>query len=128
MQQAQYNKYMTTTVQTATPAQLLVMLYDGAIRFCKAGIEAMKENKYEEVNRNLCKAQDIVREFIVTLDRSSPIAERLLPLYEYFIARLMEANAKKEPTFVQEVIGYLAELKETWVNASRQVATGASHG
>lgn len=128
MHQAQYNKYMATTVQTATPAQLLVMLYDGAIRFCKASIEAMKDKKYEEVNRNLCRAQDIIQEFIITLDRSSPIAERLLPLYEYFLARLIEANTKKESTIVQEVVGYLVELKETWVNASRQMALGASHG
>jgi flagellar protein FliS len=114
----QQSKYFENTVNTASPAQLLIMLYDGAIRFCKAGIKAIEERNVEEANRNLVRAQDIILEFVVTVDKSSPHAEGLVKLYDYFIHRLIEANMKKDKAPVEEVIGYLAELKETWVQAA----------
>jgi flagellar protein FliS len=130
MLQMQQNKYLETAVQTATPAQLLLMLYDGAIRFCRMGIAAIKEKKYDAANENLCKVQDIVREFAITLDRSSPVADGLLRLYDYFIFRLIEANRLKAPEPAEEVLGYLIELKETWMEAARiQQKTGSiKHG
>jgi len=121
MQLQQRNKYLETTVQTATPAQLLIMLYDGAIRFCRQAIEAIKENKYTEANANLLKVQNIVSEFIITIDRNSPLSENLLKLYEYFNSRLIEANMKKSVESAEEVLGYLIELKETWMQAAKQI-------
>jgi flagellar secretion chaperone FliS len=129
---AQRNKYLETTVQTAGPAQLLIMLYDGAIRFCKLGIEAISQNNYAEANRNLCRAQDIIREFSLTLDKNAEVSKSLDKLYEYFIHRLIEANMKKTVEPVQEVTQYLMELKETWIQASRvaslQPASGVKNG
>lgn len=121
MQQLQQrNKYLETTIQTASPAQLLIMLYDGAIRFCRQGIEGIKSHQYADANTNLLKAQNIVSEFIITLDRTSPMSEQLLNLYEYFNSRLVEANLKKSVEPVQEVLDYLIELKETWIQAAKQ--------
>ncbi|ULL20133.1 flagellar export chaperone FliS [Paenibacillus sp. H1-7] len=127
---SQRNKYLETSIQTATPAQLLVMLCDGAIRFCRGGIEAIKSNKYDEANNNLCRAQEIISEFIVTLDRQSPIADNLSRLYEYFNFRLIEANTKKLAAPAEEVLGYLLELKETWIQAAKLAnqGSGTSHG
>lgn len=119
MIQAQVNKYLESAVQTASPAQLLIMLYDGAIRFSRAAIEAIQKQKHEEAHNNLLRAQDIISEFVITLDRSAPMAEELLQLYEYFIHRLREANTKKQPEPIQEVLGHLVELKETWVQAAK---------
>jgi flagellar secretion chaperone FliS len=136
MIQAQRNKYLESTVQTATPAQLLIMLCDGAIRFTRAGIEAMKENNYQEVNKNLVRAQDIISEFMITLDRTSPLADSLMQLYDYFNRRLVEANIQKSTEPAEEVLGYLVELKETWFQAAKAVksttvpspvGTGAAH-
>jgi flagellar protein FliS len=118
MIQAQRNKYLETSVQTATPAQLLIMLCDGAIRFCKHAIEALKAQKYEEANEYLGRTQDIVSEFAITLDRSAEISEQLSRLYEYFNYRLIQANIKKSPEPAEEVLGYLLDLKETWVQAA----------
>ncbi|RAP73927.1 flagellar export chaperone FliS [Paenibacillus montanisoli] len=123
MLQAQMNKYLDNSVQTASPAQLLIMLYDGAIRFSKAAIMAIKDGKNEDANRNLLKVQAIVSEFEITLDRKSELADGLLKLYEYFKMRLMEANIKKDTAPVEEVLGYLTELRETWVAAARPVAS-----
>jgi flagellar secretion chaperone FliS len=131
MLQAQRNKYLETTIQTATPAQLLVMLYDGAIRFCKLGVEAIKQSQYEVANVQLLKAQDIISEFMITLDREAPVSEGLYKLYEYFIYRLREANMQKSTAPVEEVMGYLMELKETWIQAAKAstaATAGAKHG
>jgi flagellar protein FliS len=114
---SQQNKYLETTIQTASPGQLLIMLIDGAIRFCKLSEEAIKQKNHTEANRNLIKAQKIISEFILTLDRKAPIADKLLPMYEYFNFRLVEANTKKTVEPVEEVIGYLIGLKETWIQA-----------
>jgi flagellar protein FliS len=119
MIQSQRNKYMETTVQTATPAQLLIMLIDGAVRFCKIGIQAIEQNNHSEANLNLGKVQDIVSELIITLDRESSVADGLLRLYEYFNFRLTEANVQKKTEPAQEVLGYLTELKEVWIQAAK---------
>lgn len=118
MIQAQRNKYLENTVQTASPAQLLIMLCDGAIRFCRAGIEALKNTNYQDANTNLVKVQDIISEFSITIDRDAPIAADLLRLYEYFTHRLMEANIKKSAEPAEEVLGFLLQLKETWMQAA----------
>ncbi|WNR44699.1 flagellar export chaperone FliS [Paenibacillus roseipurpureus] len=135
MSYPQRNKYLESSVQTATPAQLLIMLCDGGIRFCRMGIEALKASNFQEANTNLVKVQDIISEFSITLDRSIPIANDLLKLYEYFTRRLVEANMKKEVEPAEEVLGYLMQLKETWMQAAKlaqstvsPVASGVSHG
>lgn len=123
MLQTQRNKYLETAVQTATPAQLLIMLCDGAIRFCKQGIDAIAHKDYELANYALGKVQDIINEFIITLDRNSSIAESLLKLYEYFNHLLIQANIKKDQSPAEEVLGYLSDLKETWAQAAKAGAT-----
>jgi flagellar protein FliS len=123
---AQRNKYLETTIQTASPAQLLIMLYDGAIRFCRAGIEAIRNNNVKDANVNLIKAQDIVSELIITLDRSAPVSESLLKLYEYFGHLLIQANIKKSAEPVEEVLQYLLELKETWIQANKLAVSGSA--
>ncbi|CAM4389375.1 flagellar export chaperone FliS [Paenibacillus alkaliterrae] len=131
--QVQRNKYLETTIQTATPAQLLIMLCDGAIRFSRLAIEAINNNELQIVNTNLIKVQNIISEFIITIDRSSSVAEQLLKLYEYFNYRLIEANMKKSIEPIQEVLGYLVEMKETWIQANKLVnsssaVSGIAHG
>jgi flagellar protein FliS len=125
MIQSQRNKYMENTVQNATPAQLLIMLIDGATRFCKMGISAIEQQNHAEANLNLGKVQDIVSELIITLDRQSAVADGLLRLYEYFNFRLTEANIQKKAEPAQEVLGYLLELKEVWIQAAKSTLAGS---
>jgi len=119
MLQVQRNKYLETSVQTASPAQLLIMLMDGAIRFCRAGAEGIRSGNYEHANTQLVKAQNIISEFVITIDRSSPLADQLLRLYEYFNTRLIQANIKKDAEPAEEILQYLIELKETWIQAAK---------
>lgn len=133
MIQAQRNKYLETSVQTATPAQLLIMLLDGAIRFSKAAIEALKHDNKQEAHNSILRTQDIVSELLITLDRTQEISESLARLYEYFNYRLTQANMKKDPEMVEEVLGYFQELKQTWMQAALQTkqneaaASGTKH-
>ncbi|MBP1992651.1 flagellar export chaperone FliS [Paenibacillus eucommiae] len=115
----QPNKYLEASIQTATPAQLLIMTYDGAIRFCKQAIESIKNNEFDKSHYYLSKTQDIVKEFIITMDRSVPLSEDLLRLYDYFLTKLIEANVKKATAPVEEVLSYLIDLKETWIQAAK---------
>lgn len=122
-QQAQQSKYLENSIQTASKEQLLIMLYNGAIRFCKAGIEAMKQQRYDEVHTNLVKAQNIISEFIITLDRNSPVADQLLQLYEYFNHLLVTANTNKVAAPVEEVLNHLTEMRDTWMEAAKLAKT-----
>ncbi|OCT13157.1 flagellar export chaperone FliS [Paenibacillus pectinilyticus] len=124
---AQQNKYVQNSIQTASPAQLLIMLSDGAIRFCKQAIEAIHQKNYQDANHFLVKVQDIIQEFVITLDKKAAVADQLLPLYDYFLFRLVEANTKKQAEPAEEVLGYLQELKETWLQAAK-LSVGATHG
>jgi flagellar protein FliS len=127
MNQLQQNKYAQNSVQTASPTQLLIMLMDGAIRFCKQAIEALHEKKYEDANKYLVKVQDIIKEFMITLDKKSNIADGLTRLYDYFLFRLVEANTKKHAESAEEVLVYLQELRETWVQAAKISISAINH-
>lgn len=126
-----YDQYRKSSVQTSSPGQLLIMLYDGAIRFVRTALDGLGTKDYEKVSLNLGKAQTIVSELAVTLNQSSDIAANLNALYEYINFLLIDANTKKAAEPAEEALGYLKELKETWVQASKMVSSselGAVHG
>ena len=132
--QVQRNKYLETTVRTAAPAQLLIMLYDGAIRFCRSAAEAIQAGNHQEAHRCILRAEDIILEFVVSLDKEADVAEGLVKLYDYMYHRLVEANVKKDTGILDEVTGFLVELKETWIQAAKlgskppAASTGAANG
>jgi flagellar secretion chaperone FliS len=123
-----YQKYQQTQLQTAPPAQLLLMLYDGAIRFIKTGISGIEERDYERTNTHLCKAQAVIHELIASLNHDYPIAKNLLQIYEYMLHRLITANLKKDTAPAHEVLSYLIELREAWDTAAKSIAGSLEKG
>lgn len=131
-----YDKYRQSSVQTSNPAQLVIMLYDGAIRFVKTAMDGLAQKDNEKANLNLGKAQTIVSELMSTLDRSYDISKSLYSLYEYTNYLLVEANIRKDVTKAEEAVGYLTDLRETWLQASKiaagqeasPVSTESAHG
>ncbi|WJM07850.1 flagellar export chaperone FliS [Paenibacillus sp. PK1-4R] len=115
-----YEKYKQSSVQTSTPGQLVIMLYDGAIRFVKVGLEGISSKDYMKANVNLGKAQTIISELMSTLDHSYPVSENLFSMYEYMNHLLIQSNIKKETQPAEETLNYLQELRETWVVANKQ--------
>lgn len=95
------------------------MTYDGAIRFVKAALDGLDARDNEKVNLNLGKAQTIIAELTTTLDESYEVSKSLASLYEYMSHLLVQANIKKTKEPAEEALGYLRDLKETWIQASK---------
>jgi len=104
---------------TASPEELLLMLYNGCVRFIKQGIMAVEEKDVMKAHENIVKAQDIILEFMSTLDSSAEIAKTLMPLYEYLYRRLVQANIEKNTEILNEVLRFVSELRDTWTEASK---------
>jgi flagellar protein FliS len=116
-----YQKYQQAQLQTASPGQLLLMLYDGAIRFIRAGIKGIEETNHEKANTNLCKAQAVINELIAALNHDFPISSTLYQVYEYMLHQLINANLKKNVVPAEEVISHLTELRGAWDTAIKSL-------
>ena len=125
-QSNQANTYLTQQVMTATPEQLLIMLYDGAIQAIKTGKLALQKEPMDvaAAHQNLKKAQNIIMEFMNTLDfdQAPDVAPRLYALYEYLYMRLVEANIKKNIEVIDEVLWHMQQLRNTWHEAIKIAA------
>lgn len=116
-----YQAYRQTQVSTASQGELLIMLFDGAIRFSKQAQEHMKKGQIEEAGTKLIRTQDIVNELILSLNLDmGEIAQNLEQLYTYIYDLLVQANIKKDPQSVEEALSLLTELKETWQQVVQQ--------
>jgi flagellar protein FliS len=111
-----YDAYKTNQVMTASRSKLVIMLYDGAIKNLKLAEVALGDKQLEKVNIYLTKAQDIIVEFMSTLnfEAGGDIAQNLYQLYDYMYKRLIRANIDKDKDAIEEVKKYLEELRNTW--------------
>jgi flagellar protein FliS len=111
-----HDRYLETAVETASPARLIVMLYDGAIRFINEATYAMQQRDYETQNTKLQRAQKILAELISSLDfdKGGEIAENLFRLYTYMYNQLVEANINDSRDRLEHVVHLLSELREAW--------------
>lgn len=118
-----YQKYQNQSVQTATPERLLLMLFEGAIRFCKEAMLGVDQKNFQLANEKSIRVQNIINELIITLDRErgGEVAENLLSIYNYINQRLIEANLKKDKAIFEEVLGHLNELHEAFSGAAQVV-------
>jgi flagellar protein FliS len=98
----------------ASPAQLTLMLYDGAIKFCNIAIVAVEKNQIEKAHINITKVERIIEEFRATLDFKYPVAKDFENVYSYIADRLVEANIKKDKEILEEVLKHLRTMRETW--------------
>ena len=112
--------YKRQQVMTATPEALTLMLYNGALRFMKEGMDAMEKKDYEQCNTSLQKAQKIIMEFQAALKMEYEISHQLMPLYDYVYNSLVEANMKSDPAKVQESIDLIKELRDAWAEAMKK--------
>ena len=115
-----YEQYQKNKILTASPAEVTLMLYEGAIKFCNIAIMAIENKEIEKAYINIKKAQRIIEEFRNTLDRKYPVAEDFDRIYVYLLRRLLQANIKKDPEILEEVNGHLRMLRDTWKEIMRQ--------
>ncbi|WP_126428723.1 flagellar export chaperone FliS [Brevibacillus marinus] len=109
--------YQNNQVTTATPAELTLMLYNGAIRFLKQAKAAIREQNVEQAHRCCLRVQDILYELMSTLNKEYPIAEDFLRMYDYMLRRMIEANVKKDAVILSEVEDLFVQFRDTWKEA-----------
>lgn len=121
-----YATYQTTQAQTADRGQLLIMLYEGALKFLNQATAALAADDAPGAHTALIRAQDIVLELSTTLDESAgPLAGQLAAIYDYLYRRLVETNCAKDPAGVAEVSELLRQLLEVWREVVRQSSAPA---
>jgi flagellar protein FliS len=122
-----YKRYRQTQVETAGPLELIIMLYDGAIRFCNQAKLAIEEKNLNQANQMLQRAQDIIDELNINLNmEAGEIAVNLRSLYQFISTKLVEANIKKDLTLLNQMIALLTDLRSSWVelqSSQKQVAS-----
>lgn len=111
---AGYNMYQRNKIMTATPGELTLMLYEGAIKFCNLAIMGIEKKDIMQAHTNLMKAQRIIEEFKSTLNFKYPVAKDFEAVYDYLLSRLFEANIKKDPEIIEECLTHLRTMRDTW--------------
>ena len=109
-----YTAYANNRIMTASPAELTLMLYEGAIKFCNIAIAAIEKRDIEKAHNNIVKVENIITEFQSTLDHKYPVAKDFDNVYRYLQERLLEANLKKDKEILEEIIGHLRTMRDTW--------------
>ena len=120
--QAYADTYLEAKIQTASPGELILLLYEGAIRFSRLAIKWLEQRDIEKSHRYILKIQDIITELNITLDMKSggDIAKNLRMLYNFINSHLIKANIEKKPCYVKEVLDILMDLYEAWKTIIRQ--------
>lgn len=109
-----YAQYERNKILTASPAELTLMLYEGAIKFCNIAIMAIEQKDNDKAHANIMKTQRILEEFRNTLDRKYPVWEDFDRVYVYLLQRLFEANVSKDKEILEEVNTHLRSMRDTW--------------
>ena len=109
-----YAQYNNSKILTASPAELTLMLYEGAIKFCNIAIMGIEQKDVEKAHVNIVKVQRIIDEFRATLDRKYPVSEDFDRVYVYILRRLFEANVKMDKEILEEVLVHLRSMRDTW--------------
>ena len=119
-----YAAYANNKVMTASPAELTLMLYDGAIKFCNIAIHAIEEGDVEKAHNNIVKVENIIDEFRATLNHKYVVAEDFENVYVYLRERLSLANMKKDKEILEEVLKHLRTMRDTWKEVMKETNNG----
>lgn len=115
-----YAAYKNNQVLTATPGELTLMLYEGAIKFCNVAKLGIEQNNIEKANDNIKKCRAIITELRATLNFDYPVAQDFENVYVYIIQRLADANIQKNANILDEVLGHLRMMRDTWKEVMKQ--------
>lgn len=111
---AAYAQYNNSKILTASPAELTLMLYEGAIKFCNIAIMAVEKKDVQKAHINIVKVENIINYLQSTLDMKYPVAQDFDRIYVYLQQRLAQANMKKDPEILNEVCDHLRSVRDTW--------------
>ncbi|MEN6414826.1 MAG: flagellar export chaperone FliS [Veillonellales bacterium] len=115
------NAYKRQQILTASPEELTLLLYNGALRFVHESITAMEQGQREKSSNANLRAQEIVREFMATLDMKYELSKTWMRLYDYIEYCLIQGNIKQDKEKLEQARHTLQELRDAWVGAMKQV-------
>ncbi|SER81363.1 flagellar protein FliS [Gracilibacillus ureilyticus] len=116
----QYQAYQNNSVNTASPGELTLMLYNGSLKFIKQARKAVEEKDYQKKNEMVQKTQNIVRELMVTLDQDAPITLQMMPLYDFVYHCLTQANVNNDLDQLAQAEEILTQFRDTWKEVIKQ--------
>lgn len=114
-----YEQYNNNKIMTASPAELTLMLYEGAIKFCNIAIMGIEQKDISKAHTNIVKTEKIVDYLRTTLNMKYPVAQEFENIYVYLGRRLVEANLKKDKEILEEVCEHLRSVRDTWKEVMR---------
>lgn len=114
-----YSQYNNSKILTASPAELTLMLYDGAIKFCNIAEMAIEQKDIQKAHDNIMKTQRIIDYLRQTLDMRYPVAKDFERIYAYLAQRLLEANMKKDKEILEEINMHLHAVRDNWKEVMR---------
>lgn len=112
-----YTAYQQNSVNTATPGELTLMLYNGCLKFIRLASQAIENDDMQRKNENLIKAQNIIQELNFTLNRHIELSASMGAMYDYMYRRLVQANIKNDTSMLAEVEGYVTDFRDAWKQA-----------
>ena len=121
---SQPESYRKTQIDTASPEMLILMLYEGALRFMTSTEEAFEKKNLEGISNGLLRIQAIIAELLTSLDKEKggEIAVNLERIYLFFLERLSEANLKKDPAPMRQIKPLIEDLRNTWAEVVKKHA------
>lgn len=114
-----YTQYNNSRIMTASPAELTLMLYEGAIKFCNIAITAVENGDIQKAHINIVKVERIIDYLRQTLDMKYAVAQDFERIYSYLGQRLVEGNLKKDKEILEEVCMHLRSVRDTWKEVMR---------
>lgn len=109
-----YSQYNNSKIMTASPAELTLLLYEGAIKFGNIAIVKMENKDIQGAHNNIIRVEKIIDYLRQTLDMKYPVAQDFENIYVYLSQRLLETQVTKDPKIMEEIVGHLRSVRDTW--------------
>ena len=121
-------QYNQSRILTASPAELTLMLYDGAIKFCNIALLGFEQSDWSKVHINIVKVENIIMEFQATLNRKYAVADDFDKLYKYIYGLLVDANVYKDKELLERALVEIRGMRDTWKEVMRLTNNGTNVG
>nr|WP_302887605.1 flagellar export chaperone FliS [uncultured Romboutsia sp.] len=119
-----YNIYKQNSVNMASSQQLLLMLFDGAVKYTKIAKMAILNKDIARAHKELVRVQDIFLELMITMDKNTEYMEDLYNLYDFIKNELAKANMKKDVQTIEEVLPLIEEIRDMWYEVDKKIKSG----
>ena len=119
-----YTQYNNNKIMMASAPELTLMLYDGAIKFMNIALMSIEQGDVTKAHNSIVKTENMIDYLRSTLDMKYPVAQDFENIYVYLEQRLVEANIKKDPQIINEILDHLRSVRDNWKAVMEKVKKG----